>query len=194
MRFKFCALLVALLCSGLSAAAAAEDVGAAIESTKPVSDLTLLGFVVTGQLARTRPLLDYCEAEHASDLDALKSAHADYVATLRQLTGEIFEQHQLDPDLALPGNTREFAQRIARHCLADAKRYPPAGYCHALLDSYRQADRAGVRERLEGLALIVNGLAHSQRITLTDSLGGKDDGDARDCGPAHIATETLPLR
>ena len=188
MRSTRCALLAALCLPGL--AFAGNDVNAPID--RGGAPLTLLKLVAGGELGRTRPLVGYCEAAHADNVDELKAASEQIIATFKVALRDYFARGEVDPDLVLPGTAQDYVESNARRCLAAASKYRPQPYCHALLDSYRRADRARIAERVELMASLMSAFAISDRFHIVD--GPSTSTESRDCGPSPIATADLPLR
>jgi hypothetical protein len=190
MRSERFGKLAALALSLPTLAFSGDDVNAPID--RGGAPFTLLKLVAGGEVGRTRPLVDYCEAAHADNVAELKAASDQFIATLKVVLREYFSRSDSDADLVLPGTAQEYVESTARRCLAAASKYRPQEYCRALLDSYRHANRAQLAQRVEWMASLMSAFAKSDRYHIVDGPGTSTE--SRDCGPSRIATEKLPLR
>lgn len=190
MRFQRLAALAALLLSLPPLALAGDDVDARIDHGG--APLTLMKLVAGGELGRTRPLVDYCKAAHADNVAELDAASDQFIATLKGVLRDYFARGEVDPDLVLPGTAQDYIESNARRCLAAASKYRAQEFCHALLDSYRHAERAKIAERVELMAALMSAFATSDRYHIVDGPGTSTE--SRDCGPSLIETAKLPLR
>ena len=153
----------------------------------------LINYVIAGEVARTKSLVDYCEGAAPESGQRLQKALSDYLHVVKSVLVPYLQENKIDPDMPVDVDMKQLIVSTANSCVADARRFAAVPYCDALSESFHQATADRIRPKIKLMIDFADAASKPNRFNI-GSTSTPSTPDVRSCGPTRIDTDHVPLK